>query len=166
MRRIALAVALTFGLLEPSPVRAEPLQSFLDLRIKVGHRIQVENLAAVRFEGRVVRLTRDELAIQTGAGEKAFAVADVRELKALRSRRRLGALIGAAVGAGLTLVDCRDGDEPCDLDMPIVLGASVGCIVGARFHKTTTLYPREAAIVSVTPMASRRGIGLMARVRW
>jgi hypothetical protein len=114
MRRVIVALAIAFVLLVPSHGLAQPLQSFQDLarRIKVNDRLQIEDQSGARITGRLARLTRDEVAIQTNGGEQRFTSADVRSVAVRRGSGRWGALIGAGVGAVVgAALECGGGEH-------------------------------------------------------
>lgn len=168
MRRVIVAFALALAVLAPPPGFAQPLESFLTLRIKSGDRLRLEDQSGARFEGRLTHLTQAEIAIQTDDGERRFTNADVREVAVRRQRRLVGTLIGAAVGAALgALDDCRGGEnDHCDLDLPILLGAGVGFGVGAAIHETTIVFPDQRTGVFLAPLVSRGAVGFRAGLRW
>jgi hypothetical protein len=141
---VALFIALV--LLAPSLGAAQPLQSFQDLalRVNLDDRLRIEDQSAVRTTGRLTRLTRDEITIQTDAGEKRFTSATVREITVRRNTRRKGVLIGAGIGAAVgALVACWGPDRQECVDGPILLGgagAGVGLALSALVTPATTVY--------------------------
>ena len=95
--------------------------------------------------GRLIRLTRDEIAIQTDAGERRFTSETVRRVAVRAQSLRKGAIIGAGVGAALgTLATCvHEGGRYCVIigsfgAAPI--GAGVGLAMGALFSGMRTIY--------------------------
>jgi hypothetical protein len=91
-----------------------------------------------------MRLTPDEITIQTDGGEKRLSSGIVREVAVRRNSHRKGVLIGAGVGAVLgALAACVGEDRNECADGPIVLGAlgaGVGLAVSSLVSRTTTVY--------------------------
>jgi hypothetical protein len=98
----------------------------------------------VRTTGRLTRLTRDEITIQTDAGEKRFTTASVHEIAVRRKSQSKGILIGAGIGAAVgALAACRGPDRQECADAPILLGgvgAGVGLALSALVARATTVY--------------------------
>ena len=108
MRRTVVVSFFALILLAPCQGLAQVLQSFEDLalRVNLDDQLQVEDQLGVKATGRLTRLTRDEIAIQTEAGEKRFASDTVRAVAVRGHALRKGALIGAGVFAVLGAVAC------------------------------------------------------------
>jgi hypothetical protein len=168
MCRALVVLPLALVLVAPDSGVAQPVESFLALRIKSGDSLRIETPSGERLTGRLTRLEPTEIAIRTDSGERRLTGADVREIGVRRQRRLVGTLVGAAVGAALgALADCGGGEnDTCDLDMPILLGAGVGFGVGAAVHKTTIVYPERGKRVFLAPSFTRGAIGLRAGLRW
>ena len=80
MRLILVALPIALVMLVPSPGSAQSLQSFQDLalRVNLDDRLRIEDQSGAKTTGRLTHLTRDEITIQTSAGEKRFSSAIVR----------------------------------------------------------------------------------------
>ena len=78
----------------PSEGSAQVLQSFDDLalRVNLDDQLQVEDQSGVKATGRLSRLTRDEIVIQTETGEKRFTHDTVREVALHSHSLREGAI--------------------------------------------------------------------------
>jgi hypothetical protein len=144
--RVLVTLPIALVLLAPSLGSALPLQSFQDLalRININDRLRVEDQSGATTTGSLRRLTRDEIAIQTDAGEKRFTSATVREITVRRSSRSKLVLIGAGIGAVVGALAACTGEakEEC-ADGPIVLGAlgaGVGLAVSALAPRATVVY--------------------------
>jgi hypothetical protein len=76
-------------LVAPSQGSAQVLHSFEDLalRVNLGDHLQIDDRSGVKATGRLTHLTREEIAIQTEAGEKRFTRDTVRAV-AIRYRTR------------------------------------------------------------------------------
>ena len=121
-RRTGLIMFLAVMLLGPSRAWAQVLQSFeeLALRVNLNDHLQIEDQSGAKTTGRLSRLTRDDLAIQTDAGEKRFTSVTVREVAMRGHSLRKGALIGTGVFAvlGALAVCSHEGGGDC-----IIVGA-------------------------------------------
>jgi hypothetical protein len=157
----------------PSGASAQPLQSFQDLalRVNLGDWLRIESESGERIGGRVTGLTRDELTLDTDAGERRFATGTVLEVMLRRPTRRAGVLIGAGIGsvAG-ALAACVPADRSECADAPIVLGAlgaGMGLALSALLPKTTTVY-RSFTGIAPSPQSGRPGpldaLGLRANL--
>lgn len=156
LRRACLSfVALL--LLASSQVSAQALRSFDDLalRVNLDDRLRVEDQSGESITGRLTRLTRDEIAIQAGAGERRFTSATVREIDVRRSARRTGVLIGAGLGIAVgALAACTGSERSECADSMLLLGgagAGVGLASSGLVAHTTTVY-----VSPIDVMPSRR----------
>jgi hypothetical protein len=156
MRQTIVVAFSALTLLAPSRSSAQALRSFEDLALGVnlGDRIRVEDQSGVKATGRLTGLTRDEIAIQTDAGEKRFASNTVREVAVRGHSLRKGALIGAAVLAavGAATVCAHDGGGACAGVGALgaaPIGAGLGLTIGALVPRMKTVYraPETGAAV-------------------
>lgn len=163
LRRTGLVSFVALTLLAPSQGWAQALQSFDDLalRVNLDDQLQVEDQLGVKATGRLTRLTRDELAIQTDAGEKRFTSDSIRKVAVRGHSLRKGALVGAGVFAvlGALAVCSREGDGNCIIVGPlgaVPIGAGVGLSMGALIFRMRTIYraPESRASVPASPAAS------------
>ena len=144
IERFAFVVLIT---LAPSASSGQSVSSFehLALRINLGDELQVEDQSGVRTRGRVVRLTRDELVLQTDGIEKHFTSGTVREVGVRGHSLRKSALIGAGVFAvlGAAATCAHEGGGDC-VGLGAVraapIGAGVGLGLGAVFSKMKSIY--------------------------
>jgi len=167
LRRTGLTLFVALLLVAPSQGSAQVLQSFLDLalRVDLDDQLRVEDQSGVKVTGRLTRLTRDEMAIQTEAGETRFASDTVRAVAVRGHALRKGALIGAGVFAVLGAVACssreaREGQGSCIVG-PLSFapfGAGVGLAMGTLIPQMMTVYrapenrasvPRSGGAISV-----------------
>ena len=169
MRRTVVVSFFALMLLAPSQGSAQALQSFEDLalRVNLDDQLQVEDQSGVKAAGRLTRLTRDEMAIQTEAGEKRFTSDTVREIAVRGHALRKGALIGAGVFAALGAVECwgrNHGTSRNCASWPlldgILIGAPLGLVVGELIPGMHTIYRASANRLSISP--SRDTIGAQA----
>ena len=162
----ALSLTLiAYFMASPLPVIAQPLQSFenLALRVNLDDQLRVEDPSGVKVTGRLTRLTRDDITIQTDAGEKHFTSEQVRTVAVRGHSLSKSALVGAGVFAILSAVAVatREGDAGAGAVGAAVgaaaIGASVGLAVGALIPQMKTVYRPPADRGSVSP--SRDDIG-------
>lgn len=156
MRWNTVARMLGLTLLAPSTLSAQTLTSFgeLPLRLNLDDRVRVVDQSGAAVTGRLMRLTRDVLAIQVDATEKELPGAMVRAVAVPRHPLGKGALIGAGVFAILGVVACVRHDETSECGIgPIAaapLGAALGMAVGAGITRMKTIY-RAPATGSAAP---------------
>ncbi len=167
LRRTGLASFVALMLMAPSPGSAQALQSFEDLalRVNLDDQLQVEDRSGVKATGRLMRLTRDDIAIRTDAGERRFAGDTVREVAVRSHALRKGALIGAGVFAVLGAVATCSHEWggaclPIGLFGAAPIGAGVGLAMGAVISQMRTVYRAPENAVSVS--RSRNAIGVQA----
>lgn len=164
MRRRAGVSFLALMLLAPSQGSAQALTSFEDLalRINLGDQLQVEDQSGLRTRGRLIRLTRDEIVIQTDAGEKRFTSDTVREVAVSGHSLRKSALIGAGVFAALgAAVTCsREGGGDCIIVGALraaPIGGGAGLAMGAAVSRMRSVYRAAEGRASVPPSGAARG---------
>jgi hypothetical protein len=152
-------------LVAPSQGSAQVPQSFEDLalRVNLDDHLRVEDQSGVKATGRLTKLARDEMAIQTKAGEKRFTPETVRTVAMRGYALRRGALIGAGVVAVLGAVaNCsHEGGGRCVLvglfgGAPI--GAGVGLAIGALIPRMTSVYRAPEDRMSVQPSRAASGV--------
>lgn len=161
---VLVALPVAFVLLAPSLGAAQPLQSFQDLalRVNLDDRLQVEGRSGAKAKGRLTRLTRDDITIQTDAGETRFASDTVREVAVRGHALRKGALIGAGVFAvlGAVATCLHEGGGTCIIIGPLgaaPIGAGVGLAMGALIPQMRTVYRADASV-----SRARDAIGVQA----
>jgi hypothetical protein len=135
---------IMYLLTPPLPVAAQPLQSFetLALRVNLDDQLRVEDQSGVKATGRLTRLTRDDITIQTDAGEKHFTSEQVRKVAVRGHSLGKSALIGAGVFAVLGVVATATQGEDAGA-RPIgaaVIGAGLGVAIGALIPQMKTVY--------------------------
>lgn len=163
-RGLVLFVALTS--LVPSIGAAQVLQSFEDLplRVNLNDQVQIQDESGARVTGRVTRLTRDEIMIQTSAGEKRFT-RDTVHVAAMRGYAlRGGAVIGAGAFAVLgAIATCsHEGGHACGIAGPLraaPIGAGIGLALGGLIPQMKPVYRRSESGVSVSPSFQAGSVG-------
>lgn len=151
MRPVSVVLPVALLLLAPCSTAAQSVQTFpeLPLRVNLGDKVRIEDPSGATRAGRVLRLTPEEIVVDTAAGEQRFTSATVREVALRRNSRRKGVLIGAGVGAVIGAVaGCAGPDREECADAPILLGAlgaAVGLAAGALDRGATVVYRRTDA---------------------
>jgi hypothetical protein len=143
------------------------LHSFEDLplRVNLNDQLQIEDQSGAKVSGRVTRLTRNDMTIQTTAGEKRFTSDTIREVAVRGHSLRKGALIGAGVFAvlGALAVCSHEGAGDCIIVGPLgaaPIGAGLGLAAGALISRMRTIYRAPESRASVP--GSRAGSGVQA----
>jgi hypothetical protein len=145
-------------LLIPSHGWAQVVQSFeeLPLRVNLGDQLQIEDQSGAKVTGRLTRLTRNDMAIDTNAGEKRLTGDTVRAVAVRGHALGKGALIGAAVFAvlGAVATCSHEGGADCAIIGPLraaPIGAGVGLAIGALIPRMKPMYRAPEDRVSVQP---------------
>ena len=151
-------------LLAPSPGSAQALQSFEDLalRVNLDDQLQVEDRSGAKATGRLTRLTRTDMAIQTDAGERRFTSDTVRGVAVRGHALRRGALVGAGLFAVLSAVAIcsHRGGGDCAMVGSLgaaPIGAGVGLALGALIPLMKPVYRAPEPRVSVPPSHAAGG---------
>jgi hypothetical protein len=152
----AAAVSFLVLLLAQSQGSAQVLHSFEDLalRVNLDDRVLVETQSGITATGRLTRLTRDAIAIQTNDGERRFTSEAVRRVAVRAHSLRKASFIGAGIGAALgTLATCvREGGAECIVIGSLgaaPIGAGVGLAVGALFSDMRTVYRAQDSYATI-----------------
>jgi hypothetical protein len=154
---LRLVSFIALMLVAPSPGSAQALQSFEDLalRVNLDDQLQIKDQSGAKATGRLTRLTRDEMAIQTAAGENRFASDAVREVAVRGHALGKAALIGTGVVAvlGAVATCSHEGGGNCviiGLFGAAPIGAGVGLAMGALIPQMRTVYRAPENRASVT----------------
>ena len=131
-------------------------------RVKVGDQVRVEDTAGPMTTGRLTAIAPEGMTLETPAGEQHFKADAIAAVAVKRSYAGWAALVG--FGAGCVIGYFTD-PEFHDWDLPGLLGAAGGAIVGRFIPRMKTVY-RAPGKVSLEPQLSRTGVALVAAVRW
>ena len=141
------------------------LQSFdeLALRVNLADHLRIEDQSGAKTTGRLSRLTRDEITIQTDVGEKRFTSVSVREVAMRGHSLRKSALIGTGVFAvlGALAVCSHEGGGDCIIVGALgaaPIGAGVGLTLGALVSSMRTVYRAPEGRASVPESRSAGGV--------
>jgi hypothetical protein len=167
-RQTGLVSLVTFVLLSPSSVWGQALRSFEDLalRVNLDDQLQIEDQSGSKTVGRLTRLKRDKIAIQSDVGEKRFTSNAVREVAVRGHSFGKGALIGAGVFAvlGAAATCSHEGSADCGIIGPLraaPIGAGVGLAIGAVILQMKTVYRAPEERISVQPSRAISGASLL-----
>jgi hypothetical protein len=174
MDRQRLAAAFVITLLTAATAWAQDARTTLERHTRPGDvlTIDVRNLGPV--EGRLVRLERDEVHIEFGSSTRPVAYGDIDRVR----RRRNGAGMGTAIGAGTGLVygtigaiigaqteDIGFGGGLFVVAAFTATGAAVGWAIDKALSLNRTVYRRAATTVGIdlAPRPGGAAIGITAR---
>jgi hypothetical protein len=166
MRSSLPIVVAALALACPTPALAqEPTHSLDQLRLIVnrGDLVTVLSQGDARVRGRILAVQTDRLVVDTGHTLRAWSADELHEVRRRRRDSVLnGAIIGAAVGGGLTSLlyldnECR-GDPACAKAVVVyaATGAAAGAGIDALIRSNPVIYRRSAGGVSwrVSPALS------------
>ena len=163
-RDVAVVSLVVLVWLVPSQGWAQVLQSFGDLalRVNLDDQLQIEDRSGARVSGRVIHLTRNDLTIQTTAGQKHFMGDSVRAIAARGHRLGRGAVVGAGIFAvlGVVAICAHRGGADCGFvgafgAAPI--GAGVGLAIGALIPQMKPVYRAPEGSISMPPSRAASG---------
>lgn len=166
-RGVAVLSLVVLVWLVPSQGWAQILQSFEDLalRVDLDDHLRIEDRSGVRVTGRLVHLTRNDLTIQTAAGEKHFTGDTVRAIAVRGHRPGRSAAVGAGIFAvlGVVAICARRGGADCGFAGAFgaaPIGAGVGVTIGALIPQMKPVY--RATESPISSPRSRAAPGIQA----
>jgi hypothetical protein len=144
----------------------------LPLRLKVGDAVMIDARSDASFEGRLVRITSEQLVVAgPGPPERVFAAAEVQRVRrrgdGLGNGLRLGAVIGGIFGCGVFGAfsgEFRVGDCVQSLLIFGAAGAGLGLAVDAIHTGATTVF--ESPSSSARGWPRHDGVTARATVWW
>ena len=152
MRTMWISAAGLLWLATTAPAQVVPAFEDLPLRLNLGDTVVVDARAGGSTEGRLVRLSPDEIAI-TGPGdrERVFARSDIGRVQkrgdSLGNGMKLGAIIGGAVGcafAGTFSGEFRGGDCLAGILTFGGVGLGLGLLFDVMHVGATTVFSASA----------------------
>ena len=152
----------------------------LSVLVKPGDKISIVDMTGREAEGRIGKLSRDELTLVTKAGARQLGERDVAKIRQRRSDSlQNGAIIGAAAGAGyglavlalLASMDDGGGPIPIGVVTGMVvftgIGAAAGAGIDALIPRRQVIYekPGGQSQVSISPLflAGRHGVAVSVK---
>ena len=152
----------------------------LSVLVKPGDKITIVDVTGREAEGRIGKLSRDELTLITRAGARQLGERDVTTIRQRRTDSlQNGAIIGAAAGAGyglamlvfLASIDDGGGPIPIGVVTGMVvctgIGAAAGAGVDAMITRRQVIYqkPGGGRQFSISPLFvdGRRGVAVSIR---
>jgi hypothetical protein len=174
MRNSIPIVVLAMALACPASALAQLPTSTLDqlsLIVREGDLVSVRDQTGTSTRGRIIEVRTDRLIVDTGGIARSWSANELLEIRR-RTRDSVlnGAIIGAAIGGGLTSSiyldnECR-GDPVCAKAVIVyaVIGAAAGAGIDALIRANPLIYRRSGSRVSwsVAPTFSvdQRGAGI------
>jgi hypothetical protein len=166
-------LGVLFGLLCASAAGAQQVLSLEELKIlgNANTKITVTDRNGREFRGTVADASETLLSLRIAGAIHRFAVGDVRSVRVRKEDSLVdGALIGAAVGGGLTSLmfldnECRD-DSACYAAVAVYagIGALVGLGIDALIHRDVVVYtappPSAERVFTVAPFVARGRSGV------
>src|SRR5262245_13600285 len=171
---VTVALTLTY----PASARAQPPAATLDqlgAMVVKGELVLVQDQTGTSVRGTIVDVRSDRLVIDAKDGARTWFSDDLREVRRPTKDSVLnGAIIGAAVGGGLSALiyldnECR-GDPDCAKAVAVysVIGAAVGAGIDALLHTNQLLYRRAIGRASwrIAPAYSveKRRVGIQTSI--
>jgi hypothetical protein len=158
MRNGISILLVAMALACPTSAVAQGPTSTLDqlgLIVKKGDLVIVRDQTGTRTRGRILAVRTDQVVIDTGDITRAWSASELREVRRRTPDSVLnGALIGAAIGGGLTSLiyldnECR-GDPACAKAVVVyaVIGAAAGAGVDALVRADRVIYRSSGGRVS------------------
>ena len=152
----------------------------LSVLVKPGDKISIVDMTGREAEGRIGKLSRDELTLVTKAGARQLGQRDVAQIRQRRSDSlQNGAIIGAAAGAGYSLgmlalvASMADGGGPIPIGVVTGMvvftgmGAAAGAGTDALITRRQVIYekPGGGGTVSISPLFldGRRGVAVSVK---
>ncbi|AMY08711.1 hypothetical protein LuPra_01915 [Luteitalea pratensis] len=160
-------LGIALAALSPAATSAQPVATSLQQLQSLGsdRTVTLTDASGRTFRGTIADVSEAWLCMQIGREWRCFEATDVDSVQARKEDSLAnGALIGAAVGSGLTSLifldnECRD-DPSCYAAVALYggIGAAAGLIVDAFIHRSLVVYAapsRRGAQLSVGPMGLR-----------
>jgi hypothetical protein len=158
MRNSIRIVIVAMALACPTSALAQRPTSTLDqlgLIVSKGELVTVWDQTGRQVRGRVIEVRTDQLVIDAGDIARAWSADELREVRRHTADSVLnGAIIGAAIGGGLTSLvyldnECR-GDPVCAKAVVVyaVIGAVAGAGIDALIRANRVIYRRSGGHVS------------------
>jgi len=152
----------------------------LSVLVKPGDKISIVDMTGREAEGRIGKLSRDELTLVTKAGARQLGERDVAKIRQRRSDSlQNGAIIGGAAGAGYglavlaLLASTDDGGGPIPIGVVTGMvvftgiGAAAGAGIDALITRRQVIYekPGGGGQVSISPLFldGRRGVAVSVK---
>lgn len=155
---------------------AQTVAEDLSSRLTNGSNVAVTDAQGREFKGRIVDITPEALTVATRREQTQVRYSEVVKIDRVDGLRN-GALIGAAIGAGLFIADAVYSHENgISLNAPgyVVfaalysgLGAGAGAGIDALIGGNRNIYQRgRAARISVVPMVRPNKTGAVIALSW
>ena len=134
--------------------------------------IVTQSTSGVELRGRIVELSKTDLAILVNGTRVDVPIDNVLRIDARTDSVKNGLLIGGGVFFGLAVVTCATGfaDQPEHCATGIIFNTLFGVLAGAgidALHKgRTTIYSKPPSTMSLAVAPTRKGARAQFSVRW
>jgi hypothetical protein len=175
--RVGVLGAVLWLLCATQATAQEVVASLQELRLlgETSSKVTIVDRAGREFSGTIAEASETQLSLRIAGAIQRFAVDDVRAVR-VRKEDSLwnGALLGAAIGGGLTSLvfldnECRD-DPACYAAVGVYagLGALAGLGIDALIRRDVVVYtapaPSSQGVFRVAPFIGPRRTGLQLRI--
>jgi hypothetical protein len=160
-------LGVTLALLSPGGVGAQPVATSLEQLKGLGSTkvVTVADRAGDAFRGTIADVSESSLCLQIAGKIRCFEAGDVDSVRVRKEDSLIeGALIGAAVGTGLTSLmfldnECRR-DTSCYAAVTVYggIGTAAGLLIDALLHGTLVVYSAPSgkeARLKLSPMGPK-----------
>ena len=160
MKTTFRSLTLVLALLLPAAARAQQPQEEV---------IVTQSASGAELRGRLVELSRTTLGILVNGARVDVPIDNVLRIDARTDSVKNGAVIGASVMGGLSLLSCAGHRDAAFCIWGTVAQTAFGALAGAgidALHKgRTTIYSKPAPVAfSVAP--TRKGARAQLAIRW
>ena len=175
MSRHHLAAAFILTLLTAATAAAQDARATLERKTRPGDLLTIDVRSLGPVEGRLVRLEPDGVHIESGSGIRPVAYGDIDRVR----RRRNGATLGTAIGAGAGLVygtvgaiigaqteDIGAGGALAVVAMCTAAGTAIGWAIDKAISLNRTVYRRAATTVGFALAPRPGGAAASVTARW
>lgn len=163
-----VCTALVVALLLPALSRAQNAQGKPSRAVRPAEEvIVIQSGSGEEFRGRLVELSPTTLGLLVNGKRVDLPLESVVRIDGRNDSLKNGALIGAAVMGGLSVVGCQGFNSGAQCAAGVILNTGIGALIGTGIDALrkgrTTIYSKPAA-VAVAP--SGRGARVQVKLRF
>jgi hypothetical protein len=169
MRTIHLSAVLVLGLLLPATAQAQG--GYSKAPPSPGEEVIVtQSTSGVELRGRIVELSKTNLAILVNGTRVDVQIDNVLRIDARTDSVKNGALIGGGVFFGMAALSCAlyyDDAGQCagGIALNTLFGTLAGAGIDALIRGRTTIYSKPAS-TALTVAPTRKGVRAQFTLRW
>lgn len=121
----------------------------------------------VETKGKLVKLDADAVVLRVAAEQVRFDLAQVSRITRLGDSLKNGAMVGAAIGAGLGVLKAHlfaggTGERIAGVAASTAIYAAIGTCIDAAVQARTVIYPAPAVRISI----GAAGAAVSVTLRW